>query len=327
MRNFDLNLLSSLDALLVEKNVTRAARRANVTQSTMSGILRRLRDQFDDELLIRNGRGYELSPLGQSLAKSVRQILLQIESTVSRRPSFDPRTDERRFRIMASDYETTVYLSGIFERLAKLAPHLSYDIVPIDSPAQSIRSGLVDMCITGADDIRDDTAADGTLRFDALFSERCCCVVDQTHPLDGAVSLAQLFQYPHVLAEFAGAAMAASSLEPLAGQKGSNPIIRVPTFSVIPSLVSGTQAIGVLPSRLLETLPAKAKLRKLETDFEMPSFTEQLLWHARFARDPGFGWLRAVMLERLANVSGQESRRKASQASQDQPVAKPAACA
>jgi LysR family transcriptional regulator, nod-box dependent transcriptional activator len=240
---------------------------------------------------------------------------------------FDPRTDKRRFRIMASDYETTVCLSGIFQHVAKLAPHLSYDIVPIDSPAQSIRSGLVDMCITGADHIPDDVGAHGMLRFDALFSERCCCVVDQTHPLGGAVSLAQLLQYPQFLAEFAGAAMAASSLRLFAGQKGSNPIIRVSTFSVIPILVSGTQAIGVLPSRFLETLPAKANLRKLETDFEMPSFTEQLVWHARFTRDPGFGWLRAVMLERLANVPGQESRGKPSPASQDQRVANPAACA
>ena len=63
MQNFDLNLLASLDALLAEKNVTRAAKKMHVTQSTMSGILRRLRDQFDDELLIRNGRRYDLSPL------------------------------------------------------------------------------------------------------------------------------------------------------------------------------------------------------------------------------------------------------------------------
>ena len=68
MHNFDLNLLLSLDALLAEKNVTRAAKKMHVTQSTMSGTLRRLRDQFDDELLIRNGRRYDLSPFAQSLA-------------------------------------------------------------------------------------------------------------------------------------------------------------------------------------------------------------------------------------------------------------------
>jgi hypothetical protein len=74
----------------------------------------------------------------------------------------------------------------------------------------------------------------------------------------------------------------------------------------------GTQAIGVVPSRLLKTVPGNTKLRKLEIDFEMPTFTERLIWHARFAYDPGFGWLRAIMLESVANVSWQEGRGKPS---------------
>jgi len=97
-----LNLLASLDALLAEKNVTRAAKKMHVTQSTMSGILRRLRDQFDDELLVRIGRGYDLSPFAQSLAISVRQTILQIDSTISAKPLFDPNKDRRKFRIMVT---------------------------------------------------------------------------------------------------------------------------------------------------------------------------------------------------------------------------------
>jgi len=132
MQNFDLNLLASLDALLAERNVTRAAKKMHVTQSTMSGILRRLRDQFDDELLIRNGRRYDLSPFAQSLAISVRQTILQIDSTISAKPLFDPKKDRRSFRIMASDYSTIVYLSAVLRRIEKYAPCLSYDIVPIN---------------------------------------------------------------------------------------------------------------------------------------------------------------------------------------------------
>src|ERR1700692_4998161 len=128
MQNFDLNLLSSLDALLAERNVTRAAKKMRATQSTMSGILRRLRDQFDDELLVRNGRRYDLSPFAQSLAITVRQTILQIDSTISAKPLFDPKKDRRRFRIMASDYSTMVYLSAVFRRVEKQAPYLRYDM-------------------------------------------------------------------------------------------------------------------------------------------------------------------------------------------------------
>jgi DNA-binding transcriptional LysR family regulator len=272
MQNFDLNLLASLDALLGEKNVTRAAKKMHVTQSTMSGILRRLRDQFDDELLIRNGRRYELSPFAQSLAISVRQTILQIDSTISAKPLFDPKKDRRRFRIMASDYSTMVYLSAVFRRIEKRAPYLSYDVVPINSPLDHVRSGTVDLCVTGNPFTQGDAIADQLLRADTLFSEVYCCVVDAYHPLRGTVTLDQLFDFPHVVAQFAGVTMQTSQLKIGTGRNRSNPTINVSTFNVIPALIQGTRSVGILPSRIMEVASERSRLRKLDVAFEMPSF-------------------------------------------------------
>ncbi|HXX04914.1 MAG TPA: LysR family transcriptional regulator [Xanthobacteraceae bacterium] len=296
MQNFDLNLLASLDALLAEKNVTRAAKKMHVTQSTMSGILRRLRDQFDDELLIRNGRHYDLSPFAQSLAISVRQTILQIDSTISAKPLFDPKKDRRKFRIMASDYSTMVYLSALFRRLEKQAPYLSYDIVPIDSPLEHVRGGTVDLCVTGNPYSQAEAAADQLLRADTLFSEVYCCVVDNDHPLRGIVTLDQLFEFPHVMAQFTGVTMQTSELRVGSARNRANPVISVPSFNVIPALVSGTRSVGILPTRMMEVAPGWSGLRTLAVAFEMPSFTEHLIWHSRFAYDPAFCWLRSVML-------------------------------
>jgi LysR family nod box-dependent transcriptional activator len=296
MQNFDLNLLASLDALLAEKNVTRAARKMHVTQSTMSGILRRLRDQFDDELLIRNGRRYDLSPFAQSLAISVRQTILQIDSTVSAKPLFEPKKDRRKFRIMASDYSTMVYLSAIFRRVEKQAPYLSYDILPINSPLDHVRSGTVDLCVTGNPYSQAEAAADQLLRADMLFSEVYCCVVDDDHPLRGIVTLDQLFEFPHVMAQFAGVTMQTSELKVGSARNRVNPVINVPSFNVIPALVRGTRSVGILPNRMMEVAPGWSGLRTLAVAFEMPSFTEHLIWHSRFAYDPAFCWLRSVML-------------------------------
>ena len=296
MQNFDLNLLSSLDALLAEKNVTRAAKKMHVTQSTMSGILRRLRDQFDDELLVRNGRRYDLSPFAQSLAITVRQTILQIDSTISAKPLFDPKKDRRRFRIMASDYSTTVYLAAVFCRVEKLAPYLSYDIVPINSPIDSVRSGTVDLCITGNPYTQADATSDQFLRSDTLFSEIYCCVVDVDHPLRGPVTLDQLFEFPHVMAQFSGVTMLTDELRVGPGRNRSNPTINVSTFNVIPTLIRGTKSIGILPSRMMEVAAERSGLRTLDVVFDMPRFTEQLVWHSRFAYDPGFCWLRSLML-------------------------------
>ena len=297
MQNFDLNLLSSLDALLAEKNVTRAAKKMHVTQSTMSGILRRLRDQFDDELLIRNGRRYELSPFAQSLAISVRQTILQIDSTISAKPLFDPKKDRRRFRIMASDYSTMVHLSAVFRRIEKQAPYISYDIVPINSPLEHVRSGTVDLCVTGNPYTQVDATSDQLLRPDTLFSEVYCCVVDNDHPLRGTIALDQLFEFPHVVAQFAGVTMQTSEFKIGGGRNRSNPIINVSSFNVIPALVRGTRSVGILPNRMVDVAAERSGLRALDVAFEMPSFTERLIWHSRFAYDPAFCWLRSVMLE------------------------------
>jgi LysR family transcriptional regulator, nod-box dependent transcriptional activator len=296
IKDFDLNLLASLDALLAEKNVTRAAKKMHVTQSTMSGILRRLRDQFDDELLIRIGRSYDLSPFAQSLAISVRQTILQIDSTISAKPLFDPNKDRRKFRIMASDYSTTVYLSTVFRRIEKQAPYLSYDIVPINSPLEHVRGGTVDLCVTGNPFSQAEAASDQLLRMDMLFSESYCCIVDEDHPLRGIVTLDQLFEFAHVMAQFTGVTMQTSELRAASTRNRTHTVKTVPSFNVIPALVRGSRSIGILPARIMEVAPGWSGLRLLAVAFEMPSFTEYLIWHSRFAYDPAFCWLRNVML-------------------------------
>jgi len=229
----------------------------------------------------------------------VRQTILQIDSTISAKPLFDPKKDRRQFRIMASDYSTMVYLSTVLRRVEKQAPYLSYDIVPINSPLDHVRSGVVDLCITGNPYSQAQAEADQLLRTDVLFSEVYCCVVDDDHPLRGIVTIEALFDYPHVIAQFAGVTMQTSELRVGSTRNRSNPVINVPSFNVIPALVRGTSAIGILPTRMTEVAPGYSGLRTLAVAFEMPSFTEHLIWHSRFAYDPAFCWLRSLMLGTL----------------------------
>lgn len=298
-RNFDLNLLKSLDALLSEKNVTRAARLVHVSQSTMSGIFRRLREEFDDPLLVRQGRGYELSPLAQTLSVSVRHVLLQVDAMMSSRSLFDPTTDNRTFRIMVSDYATMVFLSKVFQGTERLAPNLRYEIIPISSPIEHVLGGSVDMCII------DDEAYEGDshphLRSDILYSDKFCFVVDRNHPLSGTVPLERVREYPQVLTTFSGVETPASVLRIVEKRGMGRPNISVSGFSMIPSLVLGTTAIGLLPCRMLAA--TAADIRKLEVDFDMPTFAKQLVWHSRFDYDPAFCWLRNIMLDCALQLS------------------------
>jgi DNA-binding transcriptional LysR family regulator len=99
LHRFDLNLLVTLDALLTEKNVTRAGQRMHLSQSAMSGALARLRDFFQDELLVPMGRSMVMTPLAEDLVQPVGDILLQVQATIATKPRFDPATSARHFSI------------------------------------------------------------------------------------------------------------------------------------------------------------------------------------------------------------------------------------
>ena len=88
----DLNLLVALAALLEERNLTRAGEKTNMSQPAMSGALARLRRHFDDELLVRDGREYRLTPLAARLLPEVHDALRQVERTLDARPEFVERS-------------------------------------------------------------------------------------------------------------------------------------------------------------------------------------------------------------------------------------------
>lgn len=100
----DLNLLVALDALLRTANVTKAAAEVHVSQPSMSGSLSRLREHFADPLLVRSGRTFKLSPLGQKMQVSLQLAMQHIDRTLSMRPTFDPAADTRQFTLSGSDF-------------------------------------------------------------------------------------------------------------------------------------------------------------------------------------------------------------------------------
>src|SRR5579863_2468443 len=121
LNRFDLNLLIALDALLHEKNVTRAAERVFVSQPAMSAALQKLRDYFDDSLLVRVGRDMELTPRGLSLVEPVREALLRIQATLGTQPTFEPGTARREFTIIVSEEAVPGFLPAILQQVAAQA--------------------------------------------------------------------------------------------------------------------------------------------------------------------------------------------------------------
>ena len=298
MARFDLNLLSALDTLLSERNVTRAADRLHVTQPTMSGMLQRLRYQFDDQLLVRSGRAMELTPFAASLVTPVHEALSGIKALMHAEPTFNPATSTRTFTIMASDYCTSIFLSLAIERLAEAGPGMRLDIRALSSPVEQILSGEIDLCL--ATDERSllckDDAAD-KLQSEFLFLDEFVCIVARDHPLDESSELDDFLGFPSVGVQLAGIPSTIDAVAIRQVAPRHKPTYIVPEFSLVPRIVSRTRATGLVQARLADHYVRTLPIKILRPPFPISPLRETMLWHPRHLEDPAHIWLRSLLLK------------------------------
>ncbi|SEB18862.1 LysR family transcriptional regulator [Variovorax sp. YR216] len=297
-QRIDLNLLIALDALLAERNVTRAAERMHMTQSAMSGVLSRLRDYFEDPLLVPLGRSMQLTPRAESLIDPVRNIILQVDATLGVKPEFEPATAHRHFRVIASDYVTQVLLAEALRRIAQMAPHLTFDVRPTHSGmAQDLDQGRVDFLVTPAHLTLPEHPQ--AILFEDTYHVIAC---QQNKALQDGITLDQYQSLGHVVYQ------ADQGSNPwfeqwYANQHGSTRRIEVVAhgFLLMPRFVVGTHRIATVQTRLAKQFVQAMPLRLLEPPLETPRLTEVLQWHRYREDDPGVRWVREQIIA-LAEV-------------------------
>src|SRR6202167_3292761 len=149
----DLTLLIALRAMLEEANVTRAGERIGMAQPAMSTALARLRRHYRDDLLVRVGRDYELTPFARSLLPLVEQTVPMIEQALALRDEFDAATSDRPFSIPLSDYAFAVISEPLLRQLSRLAPHVRVEFGPIPWDMHVSDRGLLQysilVCVEG----------------------------------------------------------------------------------------------------------------------------------------------------------------------------------
>ena len=295
LRRVDLNLLVAFDALMDERSVTKAAERLFVGQSAMSATLARIRDLFDDPILLREGRQLVPTPVAEALVGPVKAILNQTSAMLGARGSFDPATDQRSFNIIASDYLTYVFLRPLLEPLAREAPGVKLYIRPVsDTSIEEFRQNKVDMLITAREAFPDH----GDFPHEILFSDRFVCAVDAAHPEVGdTITLAQFQSLPY-LATSAGRLPGIAELE--LDRLGITRNTEITTgFTLGFLLLPGTRLVTVVLERYAQEFRERLGIRTLEPPFEIGGVTEAMIWTQRNTDDPGHRWLRE-RLQRLA---------------------------
>lgn len=303
--NFDLNLLVALDALLTERNVTRAAERLYVSQPAMSNALLRIRERFNDQLLVRHGRELELTPLARSLIGPVRELVLSARRLLQADYTFSPERDSRTFRIAMSDYCAMVLVGPLIRILSAEAPAIRCEVsVLSERSGMMLVAGDIDMCLT-AQDLRllDATLDESSICRSSLFSDHFVCAVDASSEEVGDVmSLDDYLRLPHAITRF-GSGTVSMEEQALQRLEVNLTISAVaPTFATLPTLLAGTPLVITVQSKLAARLSAAFPIRIYTPPIAIPDIVETLYWHNRSEHDKAHSWMRDALTRASAVV-------------------------
>lgn len=289
LRNIDLNLLLPLNALLEERNVTKAGQRVNLSQSAMSRALERLREALGDELLIRSHGEYQLTSRGAELREELGLLLPRLERLWSGQ-SFSPEQASGRIRIVMTDFASALILPLLMKKLTSLAPLLQVEITQWGERSfEELISGKVDLVFS-------PLAAPPPLQMELLMDERFACLISETHPFRGqGFTLKQYLSYGHVAIETQANQQTLVD-RPLAESGLRRQIVlRLPFF--IPGILAlgGTELVLTSPWRLAKAMLPHYKLRMLKAPAEIPDFRYFMMWHPRLHGEPLHSWFREIV--------------------------------
>lgn len=301
MSTADLNLLVTLDVLLAEGSVARAAQRLQLSPSAMSRALARLRATTGDPLLVRAGRGLVPTPRALALRERVSQLVQEAEALL--RPTEQPNLQQlvRTFTLRTSDGFVENFGAELIARVAAEAPGVRLRFVPkTDKDSTPLRDATVDL-ETGVV----GKTASPELRTQALFRDRFIGVVRLGHPLSqGAITPGRYAAGRHVVVSRRGLDQGPidEALKPFELTREIATIVA--GFSTALALARSTDLIASVPER--HTANLRAGMHSFVLPLDLPSFTLAMLWHPRMDADLAHRWLRGCLREVCAQQSGAE---------------------
>jgi len=298
-RGLDLNLLVALDALLCEKNVTRASERIHIGQPGMSSALTRLRSFFDDELLVQVGRTMVPTPLALSLAQPLKATLSLINDQILSRPVFDPRTASRNFVLLISDYVKFMLMPTFLSNVQEQAPQITFELASIsDRPSLELDRCSADVVIL-PDPL---TLADHPKEW--LYDDRFVVIGRSGNDaLSNGLSLECYLKMGHVLPRFGlGQTPGVEELYFRRFGELRKAEVTVQDFGIIPEIVAASSRIATVPLRMARMAATRHRISIFELPFDMPVTKAMVQWNATKTADPGMQWMLQMLRDAVAEV-------------------------
>lgn len=290
----DLNLLVALDVLLNEKNITKSGEKLFLSQPATSAALARLRAYFNDELLIQVGREMKLTPMGESLAIPVKDILIQTKTILDNRNKFDPVESERKFMIMATDYTGTVLLPNLYQKLCSIAPNCSIEQMNASANAElQIQKGTVDILFLPKMHLSDEHPSED------IYTDEFVCVMWNENPL--AQSILTLDDYKeahHIVTRFGSYNTPMFDDWLIQNLNFNRKVAYVATnFMSVPLYLIGNNCIATMHKKLALKCAEYLPLHICDLPWETPEITMCMQWNKFQENDTALKWFRSLIVD------------------------------
>lgn len=305
LRRLDLNLLVVFDAMMTDRNVTRAAARIGLSQPAMSNALNRLRAFFKDELFLRGPDGMRPTPRAMDLAPAVHQALGAIDAALDP-VTFDPRTAQRTIRIDTNDYVVATYLPRLMALLAREAPGIDLRISPqTGRTMERLDAQEIDFGISAYGDVPD------RFEIEQIDEEVYVVLMRKRHPLVAAnMTLSSYAAATHVLVSPRGDTR--GFVDTALAEKGLTRRIAltVNQFSVVGPIIAATNLVVTIPKRIADQMvPAFGLIQKPSPVPGPKAFSAvSMIWHRRLGQHPANVWFRSAMKRVVSDQLNENGR-------------------
>jgi DNA-binding transcriptional LysR family regulator len=292
--SIDLNLLAVFQEVYRERQISGAAKRLGLTQSSVSNALARLRRIFEDELFVRTAHGMQPTPFAEEIAGPLGVAMAQVTLALNQRSQFDPATSNRRFVLAMTDVGEVHFMPALIERCKLVAPQVQLSSLRAGSVAlkEELESGRVDLAVGPFDNISE------ALYQRLLFRQPYVSMFRAGHPLArGKVTLDRFVAAEHLLVDATDSPY--DRINQLLEQAGigTSTRFRVPHFTAVPYIVGSSDLVVTVPQKLAERAAQPFRLKWIVPPLALPELQTNLFWHRRFNQDPGSQWLRALLVD------------------------------
>lgn len=292
VEHFDFNLLKIFETVYREQHLSRAAESLALTPSAVSHAVRRLREQLNDDLFVRDGRSMQPTPTCQRMAPALLDQLAKLRQLLQQWGQFDPLQTHQTFRIGVPDAIEPLFLPALASVIRKQAPHAALTSLPLErkNMAGALANGQLDVVIDVAQPIS------GSVRHQPLFEDEFRIVTRRDHPVGRRLALPGYMKAEHVAVSTRakGAVVEDIALLNLGLQRRIG--VRCQNYHAACRLVAQSDYMLTMPARLARHIDAQQSLKHWALPFSLPPVHLHLYWHTNSEADSANLWLRRLIV-------------------------------